>query len=545
MMNTLKPIRLTKLILMALMPAVDSRTTDERGLDIASRDKLRTNLLHKERLFSPELTPQSHRRVSSGGNWDEVQGGVGTLSVPKRVRIAPFDLLLAPTPVQLQRGDEDLLLQELQELVGLYVKAEFGAAGTNVDKMGTETKLQYILFSDIEQNAWTKGNASPSSDKTRSILRFNGGIASFSGPDPPSQDDVNAWVEAAVNDLFVAALGDTRYEYVELTQYFPVNDPSSIVQPEDIILSHGLPEEETTESPQIINQAAQDTSSQQSNSGTNIGRHDIPLTTLLASILAGFVVIIILLAFWIHHNNKVVRVLCLSSKDNEEIIEFGNHSPVSIKHETGNFRSSSTNKNVENEKKDNDNDLVQRRTNEEMKRDISLAAQCAVDEASLQEESLTSASEWTFPTISAASMGSAGKLNGLSFRNPNPFVNKQESFQKERKTHLTKDMMFSKWTGKAPNLDSMYGKRHDESVLKPSYFSAAREWEYMSNGNASGVGHSDDDTDPSEDDGSDTQERPSFRVEQAHENGDSVGLHLAPSRTSRPKKSKRSTKFMV
>ena len=89
------------------------------------------------------------------------------------------------------------------------------------------------------------------------------------------------------------------------------------------------------------------------------------------------------------------------------------------------------------------------------------------DEMSLQ----SSTSEFTIPTVSA-----------LSFRNPNPFgkgLVPQESFQKERKTYITKDMLYSSWSGKAPNLDHRCGRRHDDSVLQPSYFSAAKEWEHL------------------------------------------------------------------
>jgi outer membrane cobalamin receptor len=108
--------------------------------------------------------------------------------------------------------------------------------------------------------------------------------------------------------------------------------------------------------------------------------------------------------------------------------------------------------------------------------------------------------------------------------------------------------MYSRWTGKAPNLDSLYGKHHGESVLKPSYFTVAEEYEHMSGG-----GHSGQSEDDSEVSSEINRERPTFRVEQAHENSSSatpdglyvISSHSAPSKRGTKRGSKISNRNLV
>ena len=437
------------------------------------------------------------RDLQSGSSGDSAVGD-GTsqkTGFPQRVRVAPFDLLLAPTPIQLQRADEDALLVELQELIIIFMKTQFGEEGS-VNRMGTSTTLEYVLFSDIEQNSWTLGKKDPS-DPPRTILRFNGGVASFLGPDTPTEKVVNEWVEAAVDGLFAPALAETPYNYMEVTQYMVIDDLDSPVRPADIVVNIPSTTTNFPEGSRPVQMAAQQPPLSSGPDGSQTS-----LLYILVSALCVIAVVAVILSLWIRHNNRAVRILCLSDRDKEEVVDFSDQGSISIKHGTGDKYSHhdedyDTDYDDHSLKKDS---LI--RVEDDLQTQISIAAQHAIEEASLQSES-------TFPTVSA-----------LSFRSPNPFgaksVVSQESFQKERKTYLSKDMMYSPWSGKPPNFDSLRGKRHDESVLKPSYFSAEKECitkkTPQPKKKSKKVLYKD-----SEDDRKDPV---GFRFEQAHENGE-------------------------
>ena len=376
-------------------------------------------------------------------------------------------MLLEPTPIRLQRADEDALAAELQELVNLFMKVQFGEQGTSVTRMESATTLDYVLFSDIEENSWTMGKKDPYTPPG-TVLRFNGGVVSFQGKNTPSEDEVNEWVEAAIDGLFAPALQETPYQYIERTQYMTIEDPNSVVTPADIQVNsptgESRPAEATAQQPQT-----------EFSGGT--ADDDTSLLYILSSALCVIAVVVVVLALWIRHNNRAVRMLVFGDRDAEEVVDFSDEgASVSINHEAGNAHESKNKSLYEDDDDDedeDDDDYALKKDScididNDVKSQISIATQCAVEEATqsaTEEASLQSGS--TFPTLSA-----------LSFRNPNPFSTKsimsQESFQRERKPYLSKDMMYSPWS-EPPNLDFMYGKRKDESVLQPSYFSAEKE----------------------------------------------------------------------
>jgi len=436
----------------------------EQNMQLRKKLHEHAPLLERQRrqaLEGGQSNEGSSRDISSATNVVQTKS-----QSPHRLRIAPFDLLIAPTPVQIHRADEDLLLVELQELIILFIKTQLG----NREKIEA-TALEYVLFSDIEKNSWTEGK-NGSQDPPRTLLRFNGGVASFVGPDVPSEFEVNEWVESATNALFVAALEESRYNYIEVAQYIVIEDKIAPINPEDIVVN--LPSYHSSKAPLPILQASEKPPQPPVNGasmGHDDGRYDgrdIPILGVLVSVLVAFTLVAVALALWIRHNNHAVRVLCLGSKETEEIVDFGNPAPIAIKHLAHKQRHQIDDYSSDEDSDDSDHvslkkDALVSIVDDGLQNQISLAAQWAVDEASQR----SAASDFTFPTVSA-----------LSFRNPNPF-NSTESFQKERHAPVHKDMMYSHWSGKPPDVDSMYGKRRDESVLKPSYFSAAIEWDNM------------------------------------------------------------------
>lgn len=432
-------------------------------------------IVEKNKAASAHNHQQRTLQITSPNAGTLTRGQVSSAKLPQRVRIQPFDLLLAPTPIQLKRADEDLLLVDMQELIILFMKTQFGNEGSVTNRNGGDTILEYVLFSDIEENSWSEGGEKQQEDPPRTVLRFNGGVASFVGPDIPSEEEVNEWVESAVNGLFAAALAETRYNYIELTQYMVIQDSSSMVHSGDLVVT--VP----SESAATLRPAPVATSVQSAESPSPelqpSNEEEFPLFHVLVSLLVVIGIVSVILALWIRHNNRAVRVLCLSNRDKEEVVDFcdDHDSPVNISHESGKSHQTAKESDVEEDQeaghRSRKNDLMNGdNSTASLHIQGSLVANGAVDEASLQ----SSASEFTIPTVSA-----------LSFRNPNPFgkgrLVPQESFQKERKTYISKDMLYSSWSGRAPNLDRRYGRRHDDSVLQPSYFSAAKEWEHLAN----------------------------------------------------------------
>jgi hypothetical protein len=363
-----------------------------------------------------------------------------TSDFPHRVRIAEFDLLLAPTPKKLVRVDEDLLLVALQDLTLSVMIKQFGNNGLYTNRIGAQTSVDYVIFSDIEENTWSEGKNGPD-DPPRSVLKFNGGVVSFDGPDIPTENEVNEWVETAINGLFVAALEETQYSYVELAQYISKSVSHDATKPADIVVSV------VTDAPKpsqlvIISPTPQ-------------GENKTMLFKILVSLLVVIALVVVALAMKIRRNNRAVRILCLSSKENEEVVDFSDDSPISISHGPAEPHTKATYSDSEEEEAHEAGEL---------RYVTSLATVPSHDESSSQ----STATELTIPTVSA-----------LSFHNPNPFSTRsmltRESFQKEREMSLSKDMLYSSWAGKAPNFSTSRDRRTEHSVLRSSYFSAKKE----------------------------------------------------------------------
>ncbi|CAB9507406.1 expressed unknown protein [Seminavis robusta] len=425
-----------------------------------STNSLRQNRRRQNEAGTTPLARDSRAQDASHNNRKTMtaHAQTHTSDFPHRVRIAAFDLLIAPTPTKLQRVDEDLLLVALQELAIKFMKMQFGNEEIAANRVGKDTTVEYVLFSDIEGNTWSEGHSGPN-DPPRTILEFNGGVASFVGPNIPSEDEVNEWVETAVNGLFVSTLTETPYSYVELTQYMSESLTNEALQPADIVVNVA-----ETDAPKPIQQPVQEPILQ---STTPLdGEPGTALFNILVSLLVGFVVIALLLVLWIRWNNRAVRILCLSGKDNEEVVDFTDDDQISIAHnETAAPRT--------NPEKCTDNNDDNADTDDtgpaEGHKKISFAKLNNSDEHS----STSSISELTIPAVSA-----------LSFQTPNPFTKNmasRESFQKEReKNYLSKDMLYSSWAGKAPTIPSTRKRDHrDHSVLQSSYFSAKKEREAM------------------------------------------------------------------
>jgi hypothetical protein len=357
---------------------------------------------------------------------------------PHRVRIAPFDLLLAPTPKKLIRIDEDLLLVALQGFTLSFMKKQFGNDGLYTNRIGAETLVDYVIFSDIEENTWSEGENGPD-DPPRSILKLNGGVASFDGPDIPTEDEVNEWVETAINSLFVAALEETQFHYVELTQYMVESVSHGSTKPTDIVLSV------FTDAPKPSQLVVI--------SPTPQGENGTVFFKVLVSLVVVIAFVVVALAVMIRRNNRAVRILCLSSKENEEVVDFSDDSPISISHGPADPHTKPTDSDSEEEEAG------------ALHHQISLVTIQSHDESSSQ----SATTDVSIPTVSA-----------LSFHNPNPFVTRnlltRESFQKEREMSLSKDMLYSSWAGKAPSFTTNRDRRSDHSVLRSSYFSAKKEW---------------------------------------------------------------------
>jgi len=483
-----------------------------------------------------EGTDVSQRNLQDSSDEDSQAYEVMSMPVVQRVRINAFDLLLAPTPVQLQRADEDEILVQLQELIVLFIKTQFKEQGM-VQENGASTELEYVLFSDIVQNSWAQGKKySDEPEPPRTILRFNGGVASFNGPDIPTEEKVNLWAQEAVDKLFTAALSSTPYKYVELAQYMLIDNQNSIDNPADISVTipniEALPADglSSTSTPtetvaRMIPQRIQQdlpTTANGSNEDSNT------VIYALSALLCAMVVTGIVLSLWVRQNNQAIRVLCLSDKDQEEVVDFSDEGSISIKHEAEWKNNEFAHYDV-----DSDDDSYSKRDSrfqadeDDMKSQIAAATQQAIEEASL-------ASGSTFQTQSA-----------LSFRSANPFsVNSmitRESFQKQRKTYLSKDMLYSPWE-QAPDFAVACGKKHNETVLQPSHFSAKKELEILektaARSNTSMLKNM-----ISKKKVADNQKNLSsgFRFEQAHENEEmdyrkSKNLSLPPKSSSRSRR---------
>lgn len=482
------------------------------------------NLAHRQRKTSVAARIDYIDMKDRGGS-SGTQGN--NKRMPQRVRIVPFDLFIAPTPVQLQRGDEDLLLIELQELVALFIQSQLqqnrDEYGGIAARYGPETTVEYVLFSDIETNSWTAG-VKGREDTAHTTLTFNGGVASFLGHHTPSTDAVNQWVQIAINDLFVPALQETHYEYVQTTKYVEIGSQE--------IYEYNPPPlaEQPSESASLEYQLSQNSEGPRND---DLSLEDITIITAIA-----IVVVLIAMVLWVRHNNRAVRILCLSNKDKEETIDFSDQAPLSLSHHDGipdvdddsikRYKRRKA-KSVKGLKRkvvtpatkydvddDDDDDIRVNELAQELSHAGSVAAQCNAEEASLH----SGVSDFTIPTVSGASFSSAAsRFRGLSFSSHNPFkkgLMPQESFQKDRFTNLSKDMMFSSWAGKGPNLDLLHGTGRGETVLKPSYFSAAEERAADTNPiSSSSRSNSEEKNSQSSEQDSGAQ---AFLFEQAHEN---------------------------
>lgn len=370
------------------------------------------NLLGRGKISDGEQQRQIHEFSRFLNNDIDFTNGNLSQDAPRaeRIRIFPFDLLLSPTRKQVTRLDEDLLLSQLQDILTLYIEERFSAK----DNIGP---LEYILFSDVKKNTREQNQ----NDKSyRSILRLNGGIASFVGRDAPSPKELNEWVKEVVNDKLKTSLKETE-EYSEVGEVRYIsreNAPSSVVYS----LSEAKDE--------------------------NLGIGD--KSALIAICVCASFVVFITLSTWFHYNMKsegMVDRLDIELSVSEEPEDNGSpaDSPTLAAAEVS---TSPTKVEVE---------------------ELSTYS----GDASQSEYTLSSASIGESTMVGWKSIGSISSFS----QKMKPYRQKAhaletESFRRERPINLQKDMLCSSWAGGAPTIGKCNGR--GESVLVPSHFTAAQ-----------------------------------------------------------------------
>lgn len=148
--------------------------------------------------------------ASSSSNLDS--NDIGTPLV--RVEITPFELTVSPTLVSLTLSEESIILEGAEVAIQKYLATRQGVS------------FEYSALADIQEATLVVN------DSTRrrimkqaaffTILRFKGGIATFR-PTPelpsPSSQELNAWVQTALNDNLLKQLSDTELDYLNSTSY--------------------------------------------------------------------------------------------------------------------------------------------------------------------------------------------------------------------------------------------------------------------------------------------------------------------------------------
>jgi hypothetical protein len=126
-----------------------------------------------------------------------------------RVMMNAFDLRFSPTPSALTLSDEILVHEAAEHVIRGYLAEN------------SRTPFEYALLADIEQNNFDERTPS-------TVLSFTGGVATFrtSNDAPaPTVEELNAWVQAAVQEELFLQLSETVLSYITKVSYLSLSDP--------------------------------------------------------------------------------------------------------------------------------------------------------------------------------------------------------------------------------------------------------------------------------------------------------------------------------
>jgi len=133
----------------------------------------------------------------------------------KRVDINPFSVLMTPSPYELDRVGQDEIYRVLEGVIQDYIKAQ-QATFPNVG-------LEYVLLGDMESvyQAETGTGVRRARRLTgTTTLAFSSGVTSFVGGGViPTEEQVNTWVQQAVDSALTTNLQGTNFYYVDDSNY--------------------------------------------------------------------------------------------------------------------------------------------------------------------------------------------------------------------------------------------------------------------------------------------------------------------------------------
>ena len=140
---------------------------------------------------------------------------------PRRVKIPPFQLVLSPTTVAMGASGESIVRNTAQDVLDAFIAPKV---------LVMDLSLDYVLLADIESNEWTRQRQRRRQLRMQqgdrllqktTTLTFPGGVASFvgRGTETPSPGQLSEWIAEGLEQDFPSALQETELDTIRSVNF--------------------------------------------------------------------------------------------------------------------------------------------------------------------------------------------------------------------------------------------------------------------------------------------------------------------------------------
>jgi hypothetical protein len=457
----------------------------------------------KERSAVSEESSEE-RELQTGANGERVTNFSDDGTEPKeRISLDTFQIVMTPSPYELDMDGQDEFHRLAERVLFDYMSNELFR---NI-LVYSDVELEYVLLGDLHSVRTPEDNVRHLQDTTATAatsiggsttLTLSSGVASFLGSGlVPSEDQVNIWVQEAIDTSLV------QYLREQGTDFYYVGDSTFVPNPTPV----SQPEEPTSRA------------SSSNQTGMFVG---VAVACVVAVALLGMLVARRHLGLLGGNGSGGRRMFDQeldSVNDSDGSKKAGDADTVNESYETD---GSPARKGPS----PNSPGFGGGAAGFESKQQIKQTQQQIMEQEHVYDADAGSVSDFTVRT-EAGDTTALKTINAKQIMAVVPAMINSESFERERPVNLRKDMLTSAWSGRA----NAKRTSHNESVLQPSHFTASHERRVRRQ-------EQDFDPDPSwnpEDDSVDVGSNASpFVFEQAHESpsvGEEIYL-MPPSQTT-------------
>jgi hypothetical protein len=392
---------------------------------------------------------QDERSLQTGANGERVTNFSDDGTEPKeRISLDTFQIVMTPSPYELDMSGQDEFHRLCERVLFDYMSDRL----FRNNLVYSNVELQFVMLGDLQsvhtpaETRHLQDSTTTTTDATSSggstTLTLSSGVASFLGGGlVPSEDQVNIWVQEAIDTSLV------QYLREQGTDFYYVGE-STFVVPQPTPVS--LPESSSN-------------ATSRSNTGMLVG---VAVACVVAVALLGMLVA--RRHFGLLGGSKGGRRMfdqeldSVNGSDNSKKAG-GDADTVNESYETD---GSPSRKGPSNSPGFNGGAAGF----ESSRQRIEQMQQQTMEQEHVYDADAGSVSDFTVKT-EAGDTTALKTINAKQIMAVVPAMINSESFERERPVNLRKDMLTSAWSGRA----NAKRTSHNESVLQPSHFTASHE----------------------------------------------------------------------